>query len=432
MCEARHFSRLAFLLTCLRGAIALSTRRHLLKLTSQAMACHLASPWLGFAQQASPAQNAAHPDEMTVNSATQTEHFPSPDFGPSPSELPAEALAVSGQNSLKQHAQSHGLIAGAAVVVRALSTDPALAKLISDQYGILVPEFELKWQALRPSPDKFDFTQSDALFAFAEKRGMKVRGHTLAWHNSVPDWIHDKQNTRELFVQHIQTVAERYRGRVHSWDVVNEAILPADKQPGMLRKSFWYDSVGNDYIDLAFHTARNADPHAKLTYNEYGVEMDSDEDEERRRAVLELLRGMQARHVPLDAVGIQSHIKAASKYTVGKGLRDYLAAIRNMNLEIYLTELDVNEDDVVPNDIATRDAAVAKTYSDFLRVALASPAVKLVLTWGVSDRRTWLNDGPTHHRKQPDRPQRSLPFDPQYRPTPAFFAMRDSFDHRAL
>jgi endo-1,4-beta-xylanase len=260
---------------------------------------------------------------------------------------------------------------------------------------------------------------------------MKVRGHTLAWHNSVPDWIHNQPNVRELFVQHIQTVVARYRGRVHSWDVVNEAILPADKQPGNLRKSFWYDAVGSDYIDLAFHTARSADPHAKLTYNDYGVEMDSDEDEERRRAILELLRGMQARRVPVDAVGIQSHIKAASKYTIGSGLRDYLAAIKDMKLEIYLTELDVNEDDVIPNDIPARDAAVAQTYRDFLHVALASPAVKLMLTWGVSDRRTWLNDGPTHHRKQPDRPQRSLPFDPQYRPTPSFFAIRDSFDERA-
>jgi endo-1,4-beta-xylanase len=80
--------------------------------------------------------------------------------------------------------------------------------------------------------------------------------------------------------------------------------------------------------------------------------------------------------------------------------------------------------------VAHRDQIVAETYRQFLHVALADPAVKLLLTWGVSDRRTWLNDGPTHHRKQPDRPQRSLPFDPQYRPTPAFFAIRDSFDQR--
>jgi endo-1,4-beta-xylanase len=222
----------------------------------------------------------------------------------------------------------------------------------------------------------------------------------------------------------------RYRGRVQSWDVVNEAILPKDGMPGGLRKSLWYDRVGPDYVDLAFRTAREADPQAKLTYNDYGVEYDNTEQAERRRLILDLLRGMQARKVPLDAVGIQSHIKAASPSTIGKGLADYIEAIRQMKLEIYLTELDVNEDDIASNDIAERDRIVAQTYRTFLDVALASPAVKLVLTWGISDRRTWLNDGPTHHRKQPNRPQRSLPFDPEYRPVPAFFAMRDSFDAR--
>ncbi len=370
---------------------------------------------------------------MTLNTSQQQEHFAPPDFGPPPVELPPETKALARDNSLRSHAHRHGVIAGAAVIVRLLGTDRALGQLLAEQCAILVPEGELKWRALRPSRDTFDFTQSDALFDFARSHGLLVRGHTLAWHNSVPDWLHpDTPGVRELFVQHITTVMGRYKGRVHSWDVVNEAILPADKQPGNLRRSFWYEAVGADYIDLAFHTARAADPHAKLTYNDYGVEMDSDDNEERRKAILQLLRGMQVRKVPLDAVGIQAHIKAASPFTVGRGLREYLAAIRAMKLEVYLTEMDVNEDDVVSNEVAARDAAVAQTYRDFLAVALADPAVKLLLTWGISDRRTWLNDGPTHHRKQPNRPQRSLPFDPAYRPTPAFFALRDSFDRRAL
>jgi endo-1,4-beta-xylanase len=148
--------------------------------------------------------------------------------------------------------------------------------------------------------------------------------------------------------------------------------------------------------------------------------------------MVELLRGMQARNVPLDAVGIQSHIKAASKFTIGKGLADFLESIRQMRLQIFLTEMDVNEDDIVSDDIAVRDAEIAKTYADYLHVALANPAVKALLTWGVSDRHTWLNDGPTHHRKQPNRPQRSLPFDREFRPKESFFAIRDSFDQRRV
>ena len=103
-----------------------------------------------------------------------------------------------------------------------------------------------------------------------------------------------------------------------------------------------------------------------------------------------------------------------------------------MGLEVYLTEMDVNEDDLPFNEVEKRDRAVAETYRQLLNTALADPALKLMLTWGVSDRRTWLNDGPTHHRKQPNRPQRSLPFDAAYRPTPAFFAIRDSFDSRSV
>jgi endo-1,4-beta-xylanase len=225
----------------------------------------------------------------------------------------------------------------------------------------------------------------------------------------------NRPNTRQFFVDHITTVCKHFAGQLQSWDVVNKAILPKDGQPGGMRKSFWYDQIGPDYINLAFRTARAADPHAKLTYNDYGVEYDNDDSAERRRLILELLRGMQKRGVPLDVVGIQSHVKAAQPDKFGQGLADYIEAIRQMGLEVYLTEMDVNEDDIATDDPVKRDAIIAQTYTEYLRVALANPAVKLVLTWDLSDRFTWLNNGPTHYRKQPNRPQRSLPFDRDYR-----------------
>lgn len=353
----------------------------------------------------------------------------------SPPVLPASFHDVSGSRSLRAHARRHGLVFGSAVIVRNVQSDSDFAELIREQCGIVVPTGELKWIALRPAADKFDFTRPDFLLAFAENNRLIMRGHTLCWHQSVPGWIKtpaNSANTRQFFVDHITTVCRHYAGRMHSWDVVNEAILPGDGQPGALRKSFWYEQMGPDYIDLAFRTARAADPHARLTYNDYGVEVDSEEDAERRRRILELLRGMQKRGVPLDAVGIQSHIKAAQPVAFGKGLADYIEAIRQMGLEVYLTELDVNEDDIASDDPVKRDAIIAQTYTDYLRVALANPAVKLVLTWDFSDRFTWLNNGPTHHRKQPNRPQRSLPFDRDYRPKPAFYAIRDSFDRRPV
>lgn len=355
--------------------------------------------------------------------------------GSADAKLPDSYRGVSGSRSLKAHAHRHGLVYGSAVIVRVLENDPEYAELIAEQCGIVVPSNELKWVALRPAPDKYDFTRPDFLLRFAKSHKMLMRGHTLCWHASVPAWIKTPENaphTRQFFVDHITTVCRHYAGKLQSWDVVNEAILPSDGEPGGLRKSFWYEQMGPDYIDLAFRTARAADPHAKLTYNDYGVEYDNDEEAERRRRILDMLRGMKQRGVPIDAVGIQSHIKAAQPYTFGKGLADYMDAIRQMGLEIYLTELDVNEDDIASNDVAERDAIIARTYSDYLHVALANPAVKLVLTWDISDRFTWLNNGPTHRRKQPNRPQRSLPFDRDYRPKPAFLAIRESFDHRSV
>ena len=349
--------------------------------------------------------------------------------------LPASFRDVAGRRSLKAHAQRHGLVFGSAVVVRNVQSDADFAELIAEQCGIVVPSNELKWVALRPAPDQFDFTRSDFLLQFAKSHGMLMRGHNLCWHQSVPAWIREPENSakaRQIFVDHITTVCKHCAGQLHSWDVVNEAILSSDGLPGGMRKSFWYEQVGPDYIELAFRTARAADPHAKLTYNDYGVEFENDEDAERRRLILELLRDLKKRDVPIDAVGIQSHVKAAQPYGFGKGLTDYMESIREMGLEIYLTELDVNEDDIQTDDPAQRDATIAQTYRDYLRVALANRAVKQVLTWDLSDRFTWLNGGPTHHRKQPNRPQRSLPFDRDYRPKEAFFAIRDSFDQRRV
>jgi endo-1,4-beta-xylanase len=352
-----------------------------------------------------------------------------------PPVLPASFHDVAGSRSLRAHARRHGLVFGSAVIIHNVQNDPDFAELIGEQCGIVVPTGELKWIALRPAADRYDFSRPDFLLQFAQRNRILMRGHTLCWHESVSAWIQtpeNRANTRRFFVDHITTVCKHFAGQLQSWDVVNEAILPKDGEPGGLRKSFWYDQIGPDYIDLAFRTARAADPHAKLTYNDYGVEFDNDDNAERRRLILELLRGMQKRGVPLDAVGIQSHVKAAQPTTFGKGLTDYIEAICLMGLEVYLTEMDVNEDDIATDDPAKRDAIIAQTYTDYLLVALANPAVKLVLTWDLSDRFTWLNNGPTHHRKQPNRPQRSLPFDRDYRPKNAFFAIRDSFDRRPV
>jgi endo-1,4-beta-xylanase len=340
---------------------------------------------------------------------------------------------ITPDGSLKAHAQRHGLLTGAAVDVRLLNSDEIYARVLREQYSVLVAEGAMKWKALRPAPDKYSFGDGDTLVAFAERNNIQVRGHNFVWHEALPDWFASsvtKDNAKQYLVDHIMTVGTHYKGKIQSWDVVNEAVLPKDGRSDGLRKSPWMDLLGPDYIDIAFRTARQADPHALLTYNEYGVEYDNDEDEQRRAVTLKLLRRLKAANVPLDAVGIQSHVKAAQPSTFGNGLRSFMASVRQMGLQIYITELDVNEDDLPYDDVARRDDAIAEVYRQYLSEVLAEPAVKAVLTWGVSDSHTWLNNGPTHKRKQQNRPQRSLPFDNDYRPTESFFAIRDSFDAR--
>lgn len=350
-----------------------------------------------------------------------------------PAVAPADREII-GQGSLKAHAAAHGLLAGAAVNTRLLRSDANYVRTLREQYSIVVAENAMKWGPLRPAPDKYFFDEADALVSFAEQNNIKVRGHNLAWHEELPDWFAstvNKENAQRFLTDHIATVAGRYKGKIRSWDVVNEAIQSKDGRTDGLRKSPWFELLGPGYIDIAFRAARQADPHALLTYNDYGVEYDNDEDGRKREFILQLLRRMKADNVPLDALGIQSHIRAGSTSSFGKGIQDYIASARAMGLQVFLTELDVNEDDLPYNDVAQRDHAIAEVYRNYLDTVLPDPAVKSVLTWGVTDRYTWLN-GPTQKKKQPNRPQRPLPFDDNYQPKEAFFAMRDCFDRRPV
>lgn len=337
--------------------------------------------------------------------------------------------SVAGAASLGAHAAASGLLYGCAVNVHALATNPDYAELIRQQCGILVAENAMKWAALRPGPETFRFDEADALVGFAEANRMKVRGHNLAWHRDNPKWFDASvtaANARQMLVAHIQTVMRHYAGRMHSWDVVNEAIEVKDGRPDGLRNSAWLRLAGDDYIELAFRTAREADPKALLTYNDYDIEGESAEAEQKRAAVLGLLRRMRAHGVPIDAVGVQSHISAGgAKY--GAGLMGFLAAARELGLQVFVTEMDVN-DRALAADIPLRDTSVAAAYKEYLDLVLGDPAVRAVLTWGITDRYTWLNSEDSRKDGQPERP---LLFDADYKPKAAFFAARGAFDgHR--
>ena len=334
-----------------------------------------------------------------------------------------------GKDSLGAHAAARGLLYGCAVDVHALKADPAYASLIREQCSILVAENAMKWGPLRPSADTFRFDEVDTLVAFAEAKNIKMRGHNLAWHRGNPKWFDAEltaANARKLLVTHIQTVMGRYAGRMHSWDVVNEAIDVKDGRPDGMRNTVWLRLAGDDYLDLAFRTAREADPKALLTYNEYGIESDDPEAEKKRAATLAMLRRMLDHKVPLDALGVQSHIAVAGAHgpTYGPGLVRFLSSVRALGLQVFITEMEVN-DRTLAADIPQRDTAVAAAYKQYLDLVLAEPAVRAVLTWGITNRHTWLNGEDSRADGQPERP---LPFDSNYHPTQAFSAIRDAFD----
>jgi endo-1,4-beta-xylanase len=353
-------------------------------------------------------------------------------------DSPAASASVTGSNSLRAHAAARGLLYGAAVNpahldadgVAAGSTGDGYTLLVQQQAGILVAENSMKWEGLRPGPSIFDFTQADKLMRFAGLAGQKVRGHNLCWHEALPTWFKstvNQSNARTHLTQHIQTVASHYRGQIHSWDVVNEAIRPEDGRPDGLRKTPWLELVGPDYLDLAFHTAAEADPHAKLTYNDYGIELDTPEQTRKREVVLGLLQGFKARGVPVHAVGVQSHIQADGPQP-GAGLKSFIREAGKMHLEVYVTEMDVNTHSLAGGPEA-QDAAVAQVYRDYLTLVLAEPNVPIVLTWGITDASSWLNEMNEPWAKRKDgAKQRPLPFDEKLKPAPAFFALRAALD----
>jgi len=333
---------------------------------------------------------------------------------------------VDGPNSLRAHAASRGLLYGAAVIPSLLDVEGIAAgssrdrytQLVQAQAGILVAENAMKWAALRPSPDTFDFSQGDRLLRFADLAGQSVRGHNLCWHQGLPSWFKataTRDNARQLLVQHIQIVAGHFRGRLHSWDVVNEAVDPADDRPDGLRRSPWLELVGPP------------DPEARLTYNDYGIELDTPEQTAKRGQVLLLVRRLRARGVPIHAVGVQSHLQADGPQP-GAGLLGFIRECARLGLEVLVTEMDVNTRGISGGPEA-QDAAVAQVYRAYLGMVLAEPNVSSALTWGITSAHSWLNETrePWAHRPDGAR-QRPLPFDDDLKPTAAFWALRAAID----
>jgi endo-1,4-beta-xylanase len=339
--------------------------------------------------------------------------------------------------------------------------------LLKKHFNQVAPENDLKWLLIhpQPGPDGYDFGPADAFVNFGMTNDLYLVGHTLIWHSQTPFWVFagtnlpsgvtnqpavaatatnagqitlpgsrrfgrgfgrtpyngpraSREELLERMREHIHTVVGRYKGKIKCWDVVNEAI--ADDGTNILRNSLWVQIIGPEFIDKAFEYAHEADPQAILRYNDYGLE-----NPEKRRKCIALIKSLQARKVPVMAIGSQTHV---SVWEPGFAEEDRaLTELEALGLPIHITELDVNSArggqrntsaDVAANAAATQgglvddsDRRLVDAYADLFRAFLKHDSVKMVTFWGLHDGLSWRADG------------RPLLFTAQGEPKPAFHAV---------
>jgi endo-1,4-beta-xylanase len=344
----------------------------------------------------------------------------------------AAVAAPAAADSLDSLARRSGRRFGSAVAWghpgadRGSFANPAYARILERECGLLVPENELKWQWSRPGPDKFDFRQFDGIADYATAHGLPLRGHTLYWTPAkwYPKWLAETKfasaaEVERLLTSHVQTVCRRYGQRVYSYDVVNEAVQP---ETGAIRETNVTRAIGGErFVDLMFHTARAEAPRAELVYNDYMSWERNSEDETHIKGVLTLLEGFRKRGTPVDALGVQSHIRLLKGASVAEIVREsqgpwrrFLDEVVGMGYRLVITEFDVN-DHAAPQAIVTRDRMVADYAKAYLDVMLDYPQLRDVMCWGMCDRYSWLEGFDPRADKAP---KRGTPYDAQFRAKP--------------
>jgi endo-1,4-beta-xylanase len=343
--------------------------------------------------------------------------------------------ATAADEPLKDIASRKGLRFGTAVGSgKNQFGDPAYRALVERECNIIVAENEMKWQGLEPARDALRFGPADAMLAWASDKGMAMRGHNLFWQAEkwLPGWVAKEdfgaspaQGAERLMRKHVKIVCEHYGKAIGSWDVVNEAVDPAD---GKLRQNALTRPLGAiEQIDLAFRLAHEYAPHAQLVYNDY---MRGDAGSTKHRAgVLAMLAELKKRGTPIHALGLQSHIGSWDE-NADRGKQDliewrrFLDEVTGMGYDLLITEFDVN-DRRLPAEIAKRDAGVAAAARDYLELTLSYPGLRDFLLWGMADHINWLQTWDEAPRKD-KLPMRPCPYDAQLRAKPLRLAIADA------
>lgn len=299
-------------------------------------------------------------------------------------------------------------------------------RILQENAGVITAENAMKWRHIEGVLGGRDYTAADEVASLAKDLNALLRGHTLAWHQSTPARLsHVDPSTFQAEQQaHVREMVLRYKGRVHTWDVLNEVIDGDSGGDGGFRRSVLSTLWGTDRYPALFEQARALDPLAKLAYNDYGLEQDVPWCERRRSAALRMLEQWVKRQTPVDVMGLQAHLDLSRRFSATR-LLQFFDELKALGLSIHITELDVRDAAVV-GDEAQSDASVAALYRDFLDACLSHPSVEMVVLWNVTDGDSWINRWSSGQRRSDGRPMRPTLFDAQGQAKPAFDAALSS------
>ena len=304
--------------------------------------------------------------------------------------LPADAQngrhsAVPITQPLRALAERDGLFIGTAVDMTALNNEPTYRARVASEFNSVTPENVMKWQLVEPTRGVLDFTAADQLVQFASDNHQRVRGHTLVWHNQLPAWLTSgvangsitPDQLRSILRQHILDEVGHFKGKVAQWDVVNEAL----NEDGTLRNTIWLQNLGPDYVADAFRWAHQADPGAKLFYNDFNLDNVSPKSD----AAFALVQSLRSQHVPVDGVGDQGHL--AVQFPSPGTIQENLKRFADAGFLTEITEADARM--VLPADATKLDAA-AEAYRVLLSACLLTRRCGGVTVWGFTDLHSWV------------------------------------------
>lgn len=342
----------------------------------------------------------------------------------------ATNTALDRPKGLNDLAKEKGLFFGCAVNDGELAKASSSAAILAD-CGLVTAQRAQKWPIMWRDRAKESPQEADRLAAFARSNGLGLRGHALIYDAFMPTWVNElsPQEMRVAFERRIKYAAGRWKGQMHSWDVVNEALEPNEGRADSLRNTVFLKALGDGYIADAFFLAEQYDPAALLCYNDYNLESNVSFSYRRRRATLALLESLKKKGAPISALGVQAHLKPQLEYD-DRIWRNFLHEVAQLDLKIIVSELDVN-DRMLSGGAGARDVAVANLTSRFLDVTLDEKNVLGVISWGLDDQESWMNA--RRVRGDPDFVRgdraafRPLPLDSEFRKKPMWHAIAKAF-----